>query len=171
VRILVEGRPGSGKTTAARRVVSLLIEQGAHVAGFTTAEIRRDGDRIGFSIETVDGQTGVLAHVHFAGPRVGKYGVDLGSFEDLALPALEAAQDRTIVVIDELGKMELQSAPFRRMIETLFEGGKSLVATVHVYKHPFTDGLKRRTDIKVVKLAKANRDNLPRLIANQMLSD
>jgi nucleoside-triphosphatase len=171
VRILIEGRPGSGKTTAARRVVLLLTEQGARVTGFTTAEIRNNRSRVGFSIETVDGRTGVLAHVDFDGPRVGKYGVDLSSFEDLALPALQAASDQTIVVVDELGKMELLSTPFRRTIETLFDGGNSLVATVQLYKHPFTDNLKLRSDTKVFKLSRANRDKLPRLIASRMLSD
>jgi nucleoside-triphosphatase len=81
VKLLIEGRPGSGKTTAARRLVSLLADKGANVTGFTTAEIREGGSRIGFSIETIDGKTGVLAHVDLEGPRVGKYAVDVRAFE------------------------------------------------------------------------------------------
>jgi nucleoside-triphosphatase len=125
---------------------------------------------VGFSIETVDGRKGVLAHVDIDGPRVGKYGVDPGSFEELALPALDVNDERTIIVIDELGKMELLSTAFHDAIKTLFERRNALIATVHVYKHPLTDGLKSRSDTEVVKLAKANRDDLPRIIANQMLS-
>jgi nucleoside-triphosphatase len=155
----------------ARRLVSLLSEEGAHVAGFTTAEIRKDGGRVGFSIETIDGHRGVLAHVDIDGPRVGKYGVDVSGFEDLALPSLELDDDKTIVVIDELGKMELLSDAFRKSVEKLFDGANELVATVHVFKHPFTDGLKQSPDADVVKITRANRDDLPREIAMRVLSE
>jgi len=139
VKLLIEGRPGSGKTTAARRILSILSKNGADVAGFTTAEIRHGRGRAGFSIETVDGRTGILAHVDFDGPRVGKYGVDLRAFEDLVLPALE---DRD----------------------------NDLVATVHVYRHPFTERLKRSPASEVVKITNANRDALPTDIAAQLLA-
>jgi nucleoside-triphosphatase len=170
VKVLIEGRPGSGKTTAARRLISLLSENGAGVAGFTTAEIRRGRGRIGFSIETVDGRAGVLAHVDFDGPRVGKYGVDLTTFEDLALPALEVGGDDTIVVIDELGRMELLSDAFRAQVEALFARDNSLVATVHIYRHPFTERLKHGPGTEVVKITNANRDDLPSDIAAQLLA-
>jgi nucleoside-triphosphatase len=73
VRVLLEGRPGSGKTTAARRLVALLRARGVPVRGFTTEELREDGRRVGFAVEAVDGNRGVLAHVDLAGPpRVGR---------------------------------------------------------------------------------------------------
>jgi nucleoside-triphosphatase len=170
VKLLIEGRPGSGKTTVTRRLISLLSEEGARVTGFTTAEIRKGGGRVGFSIETVDGQTGVLARVDIDGPRVGKYGVDVSGFEGLALPALEVDDAKTIVVIDELGKMELLSDAFRRSVERLFAGANWLVATVHVYRHRFTDGLKQRPDTEVVKITRANRDDLPQEITTRLFS-
>jgi nucleoside-triphosphatase THEP1 len=36
------------------------------------------------------------------------------------------------------------------------------VATVHTARHPFTDELKRRPDVSVLRLTAANRDSLPR---------
>jgi NTPase len=39
-RLLLEGRPGIGKTTVARRLLNLLQEAGVPVGGFTTAELR-----------------------------------------------------------------------------------------------------------------------------------
>jgi nucleoside-triphosphatase len=83
------------------------------VAGFVTREIREDGARMGFELETLDGRRGLLAHVDLrGGPRVGRYGVALDDLERLAVPALAAADD-TIVVVDDLGKMELASESFR----------------------------------------------------------
>lgn len=161
-KILVEGRPGSGKTTVARRMTESLRSRGRRVAGFFTEEIREDGTRVGFAIETVAGERGILAHVDFPGPpRVGKYGVDLESFERIALDALEGAQDAEFVVIDELGKMELASESFTEAVDSLLQGDVSVVATVHAHGHPFTDELKGRPDVETVRITRSNRDELP----------
>jgi nucleoside-triphosphatase len=42
-RLLLEGRPGIGKTTVARRLLALLQETGVPVGGFTTGELRTGG--------------------------------------------------------------------------------------------------------------------------------
>jgi nucleoside-triphosphatase len=171
VRILLEGRPGSGKTTAAARLAELLRERGRAVRGFVTHEVREGGTRVGFEVETLDGRRALLAHVDLPGPpRVGKYGVDLEAFERIALQALEAPGRGTVVVIDELGKMELVSKRFREAVSRLFETSLSVVATVHVARHPFTDAVKRRADVERVRVTHASRDELPALLAERMFS-
>jgi nucleoside-triphosphatase len=48
------------------------------VTGFFTREIKEQGKRVGFSIITIDGKKGVLAHEDIRDrPKVGKYGVNL----------------------------------------------------------------------------------------------
>lgn len=169
MRILVEGRPGSGKTTVARRLVERLLEGGMTVAGFTTEEMRDGRRRVGFAVEAVDGARATLAHVDFSGPpRVGKYGVDLSAFEAVALPALERPAD--VVVIDELGKMELASEAFRDAVMRCFASAPALVATVHTFKHPFTDRLKGRDDVEVVRVTVRDRDRLPDELAGRVLA-
>jgi nucleoside-triphosphatase len=49
-KLLLEGRPGSGKTTVACGLANLLTEKKMSVAGFVTDEIRERGRRVGFSI-------------------------------------------------------------------------------------------------------------------------
>jgi nucleoside-triphosphatase len=160
VRVLVEGRPAVGKTTVARRLAELLREAGVPLAGFVTEELREHGRRVGFAIETLDGMEAVLAHVSLPGPpRVGRYGVDLPAFERLAVPTL--ARPAGAVLIDELGKMELASERFRVAVSRLFEQPIPLVATVHLARHPFTDALKRRPDVELVRVSARNRDDLP----------
>jgi nucleoside-triphosphatase len=169
-RLLIEGRPGAGKTTAARRLVGILRERGVPVRGFLTEEIRDGGRRVGFAVTAVGGHRAVLAHVNLDGPpRVGKYGVDLAAFERVALPALADPGTGDVVVIDELGKMELASAAFRDAVQRLLGTDCSLVATVHIHRHPFTDALKRR--IEVARLDAGNRDRLPMALADRLAPD
>lgn len=159
-RVLLEGRPGVGKTTVAAEVVERLRAAGVAVGGFTTAEIRRQGRRVGFRVSAIGGPDGVMAHVDFPGPpRVGRYGVDLEAFEQIALPALETAPG-VVVVIDELGKMELASPGFRAAVTRLFDGAATVMATVHVYRHPVTDELRARRDLTVLRVTESNRAQL-----------
>jgi nucleoside-triphosphatase len=168
-RVLIEGRPGSGKTTVAARLADLLAERGVAVRGFVTHEIREGGSRVGFEVERIDGQRATLAHVQLAGPpRVGKYGVDLEAFERVALPALETPPHRSVVVIDELGKMELASERFRDAVSSLVDTQVDLVATVHVFRNPFTDELKRRPDVEHLEVTHANRNELPEELAGRL---
>ena len=166
--ILLEGRPGVGKTTVARRLVTELRARGVDVAGFTTRELRERGRRVGFEIEDLAGEAGVLAHVDLLGPpRVGRYGVDLATLERIALPALHRPAD--VVVIDELGKMELTSARFRAAVSDLFDaGGTTIVTTVHAHAHPFVDALMRRPDVEVVRVTEHSRDELPTELAGRL---
>jgi nucleoside-triphosphatase THEP1 len=68
MRILLEGRPGAGKSTVARHLADRLRKEGIAVNGFVTEEIRESGRRLGFSLERLGGERGVLAHVDLPGP-------------------------------------------------------------------------------------------------------
>jgi nucleoside-triphosphatase len=169
-RVLIEARPGAGKTTALSRLAERLEDAGVALSGFLTREMRSKGRRVGFEIETFSGQRGLLAHVDIKGPpRVGRYGVDLDEFERLALPALERPSDG-VVLIDELGKMELASERFREAVHALFQRPVPIAATVHTARHPFTDALKRRPDVSTIRLSAANRDCLPSEVAERLLA-
>ncbi len=92
-------------------------------------------------VETLSGDRGVLAHVALPGPpRVGRYGVDLQAFERIALPALAASQPGGVVVVDELGKMELASAAFRDVVRCCGPGcgggGHGATAPPSVHRCP-----------------------------------
>jgi nucleoside-triphosphatase len=169
VKVLLEGRPGAGKSTVALRLAELLQEQGTKVGGFVTAELREQDRRCGFAVETFDGERATLAHVELPGPpRVSRYGVDLEAFELVALPALETATKAEVVVVDELGKMELASTRFCEEVSRLFDSTLPVVATVHVFQHPFTDALKRRTDVERLAITKATRDAVPAELASRV---
>jgi nucleoside-triphosphatase len=136
-----------------------------------TREVREGQRRSGFQIKTAAGEEGILAHVGYRGPpRVGRYGVDLEEFERIALPTLEGVPEGSVVVIDELGRMELASKRFRDAVSALFAQDMAVVATVHAHRHPFTDELKRRDDVAVERVTRGNRDALPARILAALLS-
>lgn len=172
-KILLEGRPGVGKTTVVRRLVGLLQEASVPVGGFTTRELRERGRRVGFVAEEIDGPETFIAHVGWtAGPAVGRYHVDVRAFERVALPALERARERGgIVVLDELGRMELASDAFVDAVDDLFAHDVAVVATVHVVAHPLTDALKRRADVRRTVVTRENRDELPSQLKAQLAQD
>jgi nucleoside-triphosphatase len=171
VKVLLEGRPGAGKSTVAQRLAELLRAQDVHVGGFVTGELRERGRRVGFAVETFEGERATLAHVSFQGPpRVSRYGVDLAAFERVALPALEAAKRADVAVLDELGKMELASERFCAAVTELFETSVPVVATTQAARHPFTDALKEREDVERLRVTRETRDALPEELAARLTS-
>jgi len=158
-KVLLTGRPGIGKTTVIRR---FLAETGAEAGGFYTEEIRRGGSRFGFSLNIVGGERYILASVEIKGPpRVGKYGVDLRTFERAAVPAIErAVAEGRLVVVDEIGKMELFSERFRRAVLGALDSSAPLLGTILSRPHPFADEIVRRADVRVINVTFENRDRL-----------
>ncbi len=125
----VTGYPGSGKTTLVSRIVDRLDDDQA--AGFITVEVREDGTRTGFDVVTLDGRRAPLARVGPGSPRVSKYAVDLPSFENTAVDALKQAlrQPDVLLVIDEVGKMELLSEEFCQLLAGIMKHNRELLAT------------------------------------------
>lgn len=152
---LLSGQPGSGKTTIIKEVLSKV---GKSAGGFYTEEIRNQGIRQGFRIITLDGKSATLAHSGISSPyRVSKYGVDINSMEEVAIPAVrEAICNRDIVVIDEIGKMELFSYSFRDAVIEALESEKRVLGTIMLASHPWADVVKRRAEVEVIWVTRLN---------------
>jgi nucleoside-triphosphatase len=160
---LLTGSPGTGKTTVIRQAITgLEIKAG----GFYTEEIRSGGVRQGFRIITLDGQDAVLAHVDNPGRcRVSKYGVDTTSLDNVGVAAIERAiRDSDLIVIDEIGKMELFSPGFKEAVLKAIDSGKKLLGTIMLSPHPFADDVKRRAEVKVVEVTRNNHEPILREI-------
>lgn len=158
-KVLLTGRPGVGKTTAITRTVRQLA---IPAAGFVTQELREDGQRVGFEIRTLDGERGILAHVDRpGGPRISRYGVNLGALHAVGVAAIERGiQAGHLLVIDEIGPMELLSDPFRDAVWAALESELPVLGTIMSRPHPYADEIKAREEVQVVEITRANRDPL-----------
>lgn len=164
---MLTGRPGVGKTTIIREIAEQL---GEAAGGFYTAEIGASGRRRGFRIVTLDGREGILAHMDVKGPpRVSKYGVNLKDLEEIGAAAVLRAVDKdSCVVVDEIGKMELFSQPFRDAAMAAVEGDSLVVGTVMKSPSRWTDALKALPQVKVLEVTEANRQRMAQRVLRML---
>lgn len=162
MKLLITGVPGIGKTTLALKLYDILTKEfNLKVDGFITEEIRERGIRKGFVIKSLDGKVeAILAHVNIKSPyRVSKYGVNVDAIDEVCVPILEQAMlNADVVIIDEIGKMELLSKKFQNAVKKVFDSDKVVIATIGKFRHPFRDSIVRRKDVMIIELTYNNRN-------------
>jgi nucleoside-triphosphatase len=156
---LLTGKPGTGKTSLIKQAISGMENI---AGGFYTEEIRVQSGRQGFRIVTLDGQAAILAHIRIHSPvRVSKYGVDLESLEQVGIAALQQAlQNCRVVVIDEIGRMELFSEKFKETVLEIVNSGKKILGTIMLKSDPWADALKNDSRVNLIVLTRANYDEV-----------
>lgn len=154
--ILITGLPGCGKTTLIKEIINSIEGE---KTGFYTEEIREKGLRIGFKIINLSGKEGILAHKDFLTPyKVSKYYVSVENLENIAIPEIEKglSSKNSLIFIDEIGKMELFSEKFKKIVISAFESPNRVIATIMFKPNPFCDLLKKRKDTEIFILEKTN---------------
>jgi len=167
MNVLLTGRPGIGKTTLIKRLIEATsLSKG----GFYTEEVREQGQRVGFSLTTLDGKRSLLAHIKIKSPyRVGRYGVDIDTFEAIGVESItKAISTNEIIIIDEIGRMELFSKKFRDVVVQALKIGR-VVATIRKGKGGFIDEIKSRKDARVIEVNLKNRETLLSSLAQTVI--
>lgn len=164
--LLLTGNPGVGKTTVVRKVLHLLPPQ-IKPEGFFTEEVRKDKERIGFQIVTLEGQRAWLARKDLPSQhRVGKYGVNREAIESLIMPTLKRAMSQSdLIVIDEIAKMELSHPDFAKVVWKCLESPKPVLGVIQRSRLPFLDKVREREDVQIWEVTMGNRNQLPEQIA------
>ena len=93
-------------------------------------ELREHGVRVGFEIvDVTTGQKGWLAHVNQPiGPSISKYRVNMNDLNRIGAAAiLKAVEEADVIVVDEIGPMELFSTPFKEAVRRGMESEKPMI--------------------------------------------
>ncbi|NMX21573.1 hypothetical protein C5S30_03890 [ANME-1 cluster archaeon GoMg4] len=172
LRLGITGKPGIGKSTIIREVIIRLKAEGIAVDGMLTSDIHEGGRRIGFSIEDIStGEKGILAHVqlHQHGPTVGKYTVNLTDLDAIGAHSINNAltqSEPSIIIIDEIGPMELKSKRFIDAVEKAMKSDKHLIVSVHQRSaHELVRHIK--STFEILEVTAENRDELAAVIIDK----
>lgn len=159
--IFITGAPSSGKTTVIKKVVSKL---NIPASGFYTEEEMFAGKRTGFILKTLDGKSGYLAHENFSSEySIRRYGVNIENVEKIAVPSI-VPHDNTIIIIDEIGKMECFSEKFKSAALIALQSKIIVIGTITLGGTDFIHDVKMRKDVEIINVTQDNRDGLPDII-------
>lgn len=156
VRIILTGKIGAGKTTAAQKLMKSLNVQ---PAGFTTEKIFYEDKIVGYLLRDWHGTSRTFAHVDF--PKTvtfDRFGIDLSVFNGFGAEILRnSIQSGKPILMDELGIMEQTATMFCSVTKEILKIYSSYIAVVQKRVLGFwTNGL---TDVKIVEVIPENRDN------------
>jgi nucleoside-triphosphatase THEP1 len=161
--IIVTGPIGIGKTTVCEKVIEIARKQGHSCGGIITYKNQKD-DIIIEDVRT--GETKILAGISniYQGPRTTKYyfnpeGIDFG------IQAINKGTTSDILLVDELGQLELRGQGFTHIIEQI-SAGKVRNCLVIIRKELLSAFLPQLgTTISVFETTIENRNQLPEEIS------
>ena len=184
-KILLTGQPKSGKSYLLKKLINELQKNKKNIInGIITNELQFMDNRIGIQVKDINNDSDevyLLAVKKFYNKKynnksakiLSSYLVDPKIFEKIAIPIinnsikLSLKKIPNLLIIDEIGKMELFSSKFKKKIKELFEEQKNplvseylqILATVPISEDvPFVEKLKLQNDVDLITIDIKNRN-------------
>ncbi len=167
MKVFLTGAPGAGKTTVLLQFKEITTRK---LVGVYTQEIRDKEGRQGFTAVDFRGSHRILAHKkmfsHSSCIVAGKYFVDVDAISSFINPTLQASSEMTdaILVIDEIGRMEVCDPAFLPLVDTLLWSEQDILATIVYDPESWAEKYKTHPDITLITVTPENRDSLPQLL-------
>ena len=166
-KIGITGMPGVGKTQTLIKIIKSLEKHGYIVQGMITEPIIKKKQHVGFNV--VNWQTkekDVFANIEYdTKEKIGDYGVDITALEKIGVPAVEHAikdDEIDVIIIDEIGKMEMLSEGFCEVVIDALDSDKPIMVTLHKKSRtPLLQDVRRRDDMRILEVTPVNRNLLP----------
>src|SRR6266568_2870785 len=80
-----------------------------------------------------------------------------------------ATANADVIVIDEVGKMEVESPNFVQSVKDALDADKPLLLTLHKKsRNPLLQDIRRRDDVRILEVTMVNRNLLPYKIVKLM---
>jgi len=166
IKIFITGKPRVGKSTLVKKIYDDLKDK-FKIGGIITLEISKNNRRIGFKvIDLFSKREEIFSSIYFkTNYRVSKYFVDVEIFEKIAINAINfALENCDIIIIDEIGKMEMFSKKFEDLIYKVLNSEKNIIAVLH---REYVGKFGRYGEIKFLK--RENFDEIYNYIKFKML--
>jgi nucleoside-triphosphatase THEP1/energy-coupling factor transporter transmembrane protein EcfT len=167
--VVVTGSSGSGKTPVVESVVERVRAGGAEVAGFVQPAVIDGGSKAGFAIR--DAATGERCELaRRVGREAGQFGTPFRFSDegfDLARRALENVPTGAVLVLDELGPVELRGEGHWPAVERVLAAGRlgGLVVVVRRALVPTLVEALDATDVVIVDCERDDGDPVARIVA------
>jgi nucleoside-triphosphatase THEP1/ADP-ribose pyrophosphatase YjhB (NUDIX family) len=166
---LLTGSPRMGKTTLIKKLIN---EIGSDICGgFYTEEITNSNERVGFRCVSINGESVEIASVESPSKtRIGRYGIDIERFEKFAIKILqEALITKKIIVIDEIGFMQMLSSTFQKIVQEIVSNKNIVLGTIPLDSHPEIDQIKYLNEVEIISINEFNRDMISEFLVKDIL--
>ncbi len=167
--ILLTAKPRTGKSTAIEKIINTIGSD--NYVGFFTKEIKNEqNERTGFAVVTSDGKVGTLASVFSSSPiRHSRYGVELDFFEKEALPIIESADNSKVIIIDEIGPMQMYSDSFKRILLSYTNSdNRVVIGTIFYDSYEWINDFKKNPSVELIEVTLENRDDIPKMVLEKV---
>jgi len=161
--IVVTGDIGIGKTTVCQRVIEIVRSEGYGCGGILTHKAS-DKSIVIEDIQTGEKETLATTNNLNYGPRVGKYTFSTKGIE-FGIRAIERGTSAALLVIDEIGHLELRGEGFAKVLE-LARAGKMRNCILVIRSELFPAFLPQLSTAPLLfETNLDNRDRLPQEIS------
>ncbi|KON83769.1 hypothetical protein AF331_16510 [Rossellomorea marisflavi] len=167
---LLSGKPRIGKSTLIKQIIHEIGVD--RCGGFYTEEVTNFDDRIGFRCVSMDGESVDIANVEScSATRVGRYGVNVEEFDLFAKDILQGAlRTKDIIVIDEIGYMQMFSHSFKKNVQDIFSGNKVVLGTIPLNRHPEMNIINNLKEANIITVDELSRDKIAEWLVREVLN-
>ena len=166
MNVFLTGPIQIGKSTAIKRYLSQRGD--VRLGGFVTVSRPLEGDTIGVYIQPPVFEESACDEAHLAGLRGGRRGGIPETFETTGMAILSAPGPFDLLLMDELGRMELRSPAFCQRVLALLEGDTPILGVVKPESNALLDAVRAYPKTVLLEVTEENRSEIPALIARHL---
>jgi len=157
--IVITGEIGAGKTTCIKKLVQKLKKENTGVKGIFTSRLMENGETTGYDVADISSEENyrfLSVEGEDGQDKIGKYYIDPEGLK-LAGKALKIIDSPDVIIVDEIGKLELAGGGWAGELDGLFQKNNSLF--ILSVRKEVVDQVIRKWNLNPVKIFEVADDN------------